>query len=46
MQLFAKSAEKLDQAKERLEIEAKKKNVEINEGQGPAFDQIIQEQWS
>jgi hypothetical protein len=29
-----------------LEEEAKKKNVMINEGQGPAFDQTIQEKWS
>jgi hypothetical protein len=43
MQLFATSAESLDKAKELLEEEAKKKNVMINEGQGPAFDQTIQE---
>jgi ACT domain-containing protein len=44
MQLFAKDAECLDQAKEKIEKEAALKKIEINEGSGPAFDANILEE--
>lgn len=44
MQLFAKDAETLDKAKEKIEKEAALKKVEINEGSGPAFDADVLEE--
>ena len=38
LQLFAKTAEDMDKAKDKIEHEAEKKKVEIFEGTGPAFE--------
>ena len=44
MQLMAPDPESMDKAKECIEREAKKRNVVVSEGAGPAFDAKIQEE--
>lgn len=39
--MFAKNAESMDKAKEKIEKEAEKKKVEIFEGTGPAFEENV-----
>ena len=44
IQLFAENADDMDNAKDKIEIEAASKDVEILEGSGPAYDEEVPSQ--